>query len=170
MRKRGLPYRIYGGLSFYQRKEIKDVLAYLRLIINPADEEALKRIINFPGRGIGQTTVDRLIVAANAANTTIFELLKHIQTSHINLNSGIKTKLSNFCTMIESFKVMNHGANAFELAEHVCRVSGLIIEFKKDGTPEGVTRMENVEELLNGIKDFVAVSYTHLTLPTILLV
>ena len=155
LRKRGLPYRIYGGLSFYQRKEIKDVLAYLRLIINPADEEALKRIINFPGRGIGQTTVDRLIVAANAANTTIFELLKHIQTSHINLNSGIKTKLSNFCTMIESFQVMNHGANAFELTEHVCRVSGLIREFKKDGTPEGVTRMENVEELLNGIKDFV---------------
>ena len=155
LRKRGLPYRIYGGLSFYQRKEIKDVLAYLRLIINPADEEALKRIINFPGRGIGQTTVDRLIVAANAANTTIFELLKHIQTSHINLNSGIKTKLSNFCSMIESFQVMNQGANAFELTEHVCRVSGLIREFKKDGTPEGVTRMENVEELLNGIKDFV---------------
>ena len=117
LRKRGLPYRIYGGLSFYQRKEIKDVLAYLRLIINPADEEALKRIINFPGRGIGQTTVDRLIVAANAANTTIFELLKHIQTSHINLNSGIKTKLSNFCTMIESFQVMNQGANVFELTE-----------------------------------------------------
>ena len=155
LRKRGLPYRIYGGLSFYQRKEIKDVLAYLRLIINPADEEALKRIINFPGRGIGQTTVDRLIVAANAANTTIFELLKHIQTSQINLNSGIKTKLSNFCSMIESFQVMNQGANAFELTEHVCRVSGLIREFKKDGTPEGVTRMENVEELLNGIKDFV---------------
>ena len=99
-------------MSFYQRKEIKDVLAYLRLIINPADEEALKRIINFPGRGIGQTTVDRLIVAANAANTTIFELLKHIQTSQINLNSGIKTKLSNFCSMIESFQVMNQGANA----------------------------------------------------------
>jgi DNA helicase-2/ATP-dependent DNA helicase PcrA len=155
LRKRGLPYRIYGGLSFYQRKEIKDVLAYLRLIINPADEEALKRIINFPGRGIGQTTVDRLIVAANAANTTIFELLKHIQTSQINLNSGIKTRLSNFCSMIESFQVMNQGANAFELTEHVCRVSGLIREFKKDGTPEGVTRMENVEELLNGIKDFV---------------
>ena len=155
LRKRGLPYRIYGGLSFYQRKEIKDVLAYLRLIINPADEEALKRIINFPGRGIGQTTVDQLIVAANAANTTIFELLKHIQTSQINLNSGIKTKLSNFCSMIESFQVMNQGANAFELTEHVCRVSGLIREFKKDGTPEGVTRMENVEELLNGIKDFV---------------
>ena len=155
LRKRGIPYRIYGGLSFYQRKEIKDVLAYLRLIINPADEEALKRIINFPGRGIGQTTVDRLIVAASAANTTIFDVLKHIQSVQINLNAGTKTKLSNFCTMIESFQVMNQSANAFDLAEHVCRVSGLIKEFKKDGTPEGVTRMENVEELLNGIKDFV---------------
>ena len=155
LRKRNIPYKIFGGLSFYQRKEIKDTLAYLRIIINPKDEESLKRIINYPTRGIGQTTVDRLVVAANAANTTIFELLKHIQTSQINLNSGIKTKLSNFCSMIESFQVMNHGANAFELAEHVCRVSGLIREFKKDGTPEGVTRMENVEELLNGIKDFV---------------
>ena len=155
LRKRGIPYRIYGGLSFYQRKEIKDVLAYLRLIINPADEEALKRVINFPARGIGQTSIDRLIVAANAANTTIFDILKHINSHDINLNSGIKTKLSNFCTMIKSFQVMNQGANAFELAEHVCRVSGLIKEFKKDGTPEGVTRMENIEELLNGIKDFV---------------
>ena len=155
LRKRGIPYRIYGGLSFYQRKEIKDVLAYLRLIINPADEEALKRVINFPGRGIGQTTIDRLIVAANAANTTIFDILKHVQSIQINLNAGTKTKLSNFCTMIESFQVMNQNANAFELAEHVCRVSGLIKEFKKDGTPEGITQMENVEELLNGIKDFV---------------
>ena len=127
----------------------------MRLISKPADEEALKRVINFPARGIGQTSIDRLMVAANAANTTIFDILKHINSHDINLNSGIKTKLSNFCTMIESFQVMNQGANAFELAEHVCRVSGLIKEFKKDGTPEGVTRMENIEELLNGIKDFV---------------
>ena len=112
-------------LSFYQRKEIKDVLAYLRLIINPADEEALKRVINFPARGIGQTTIERLIVAANSETTSIFDILKHIQTNQINLNAGIKTKLSNFCTMIESFQVMNQTANAFELAEHVCRVSGL---------------------------------------------
>ena len=155
LRKRGIPYRIYGGLSFYQRKEIKDVLAYLRLIINPADEEALKRVINFPARGIGQTTIERLIVAANSETTSIFDILKQIQTNQINLNAGIKTKLSNFCTMIESFQVMNQTANAFELAEHVCRVSGLIKELKKDGTPEGITRMENIEELLNGIKDFV---------------
>ena len=155
LRKRGINYRIYGGLSFYQRKEIKDVLSYLRLIVNPADEEALKRIINFPGRGIGQTTIDRLIVAANAAGVSIFELIKNIHSFQINLNSGTKTKLTNFCTMIESFQVMNQTTNAFELTEHVCRVSGLIRELKNDGTPEGITRMENVEELLNGIKDFV---------------
>jgi len=155
LRKRGLEYRIYGGLSFYQRKEIKDVLSYLRIIINPSDEEALKRIINFPGRGIGQTTIDRLIVSANEHNKTIFEILKHLNELPININAGTKTKLQNFTTMIESFKVMSQTANAFDLAEHVCKASGLIQEFKKDGTPEGINRMENIEELLNGIKDFV---------------
>jgi len=155
LRKRGLDYRIYGGLSFYQRKEIKDVLSYLRIIINPADEEALKRIINFPGRGIGQTALDRLIIASNEHNKSIFEILKHIHELPININAGTKTKLQNFTTMIESFKVMSQSANAFDLAEHVCKVSGLIQEFKKDGTPEGISRMENIEELLNGIKDFV---------------
>ena len=155
LRKRGLDYRIYGGLSFYQRKEIKDVLSYLRIIINPADEEALKRIINFPGRGIGQTTIDRLIVSANEYDKSIFEVLKNLHELPININGGTKTKLQNFATMIESFQVMSKTTNAFDLAEHVCKASGLIQEFKKDGTPEGMTRMENIEELLNGIKDFV---------------
>lgn len=155
LRKRDIPYRIYGGLSFYQRKEIKDVLSYLRLVINPADEEALKRIINFPARGIGQTTIDKLIVAANGYNKTIFEVMKHIDKTEVNVNSGTKTKLQDFVTMIESFQVMNQNTNAFELSEHVVMVSGLIREFNKDGSPEGVTRMENIEELLNGIKDFV---------------
>lgn len=155
LRKRNIPYRIYGGQSFYQRKEIKDVLSYLRLIINPADEEALKRVINFPARGIGQTTVDRLIVAANGYNRSIFEVMKHIDKVNININSGTKTKLQNFVTMIESFQVMNQTANAFELADHVTKVTGLIREFRNDGTPEGIAKMENIEELLNGIKDFV---------------
>ncbi|RZN84106.1 MAG: ATP-dependent DNA helicase [Winogradskyella sp.] len=155
LRKRDIPYRIYGGLSFYQRKEIKDVLSYLRLIINPADEEALKRIINFPARGIGQTTIDRLIVAASGYNKTIFEILKGIDDIEININGGTRNKLKNFVTMIESFQVMNTNANAFELADHVVKVSGLIKEFNKDGTPEGVAKMENIEELLNGIGDFV---------------
>tara|TARA_B110000003_G_scaffold144141_1_gene145249 strand:+ start:65 stop:2386 length:2322 start_codon:yes stop_codon:yes gene_type:complete len=155
LRKRGLDYRIYGGLSFYQRKEIKDILSYLRIIINPADEEALKRIINFPVRGIGQTTIDRLVVYANEYNQSIFEILRNINNLDININTGIKTKLQNFATMIESFQVMSKTTNAFDLAEYVCKVSGLIKEFKKDGTPEGISRMENIEELLNGIKDFV---------------
>ncbi|MDO1500419.1 3'-5' exonuclease [Winogradskyella maritima] len=155
LRKRDIPYRIYGGLSFYQRKEIKDVLSYLRLILNPADEEALKRVINFPARGIGQTTVDRLIVTANAEDKTIFEVIQNISNLDININRGTQGKLQDFATMIESFQVMNTNANAFELAEHVVKVTGLIREFNKDGTPEGVAKMENIEELLNGIKDFV---------------
>lgn len=155
LRKRNIPYRIFGGLSFYQRKEIKDVVSYLRLILNPSDEEALKRVINYPGRGIGQTTIDRLVVAANEYNRTIFDLLKNIDTAEVNINNGTKNKLRDFVTLIESFQVMNKTATAFELAEHVVKASGLMREFNKDGTPEGVTRLENVEELLNGIKDFV---------------
>ncbi|WP_223033308.1 ATP-dependent helicase [Hanstruepera marina] len=155
LRKRDIPYRIYGGLSFYQLKEIKDVLSYLRLVINPADEEALKRVINYPARGIGQTTLDKLIVAANGYERTIFEVLENIDKIDVGINSGTKTKLKNFVTLIRSFQVMNEMANAFELAEHVVKASGLIREFNKDGTPEGVARMENIEELLNGIKDFV---------------
>ncbi|WP_142786264.1 ATP-dependent helicase [Changchengzhania lutea] len=155
LRKRDIPYRIYGGTSFYQRKEIKDVLSYLRLIINPADEEALKRVINFPPRGIGQTTVDKLIVSANGYNRTIFEVMKHIDKTDVKVNSGTKTKLQNFVTLIESFQVLNQTADVFQLADHVTRTTGLIREFNKDGTPEGVARMENIEELLNGMKDFV---------------
>tara|TARA_R110002012_G_scaffold206357_3_gene376244 strand:- start:55922 stop:58255 length:2334 start_codon:yes stop_codon:yes gene_type:complete len=155
LRKRDIPYRIYGGLSFYQRKEIKDVLSYLRLIINPADEEALKRVINYPARGIGQTTMDRLVVAANGYGKTIFEVLQNINSLDINVNSGARNKLQDFTTLIESFQVMNKTANAFELADHVVKASGVIRELNKDSTPEGVARMENIEELLNGIKDFV---------------
>ncbi|MFD2552191.1 ATP-dependent helicase [Bizionia sediminis] len=155
LRKRDIPYRIYGGLSFYQRKEIKDVLSYLRLIINPADEEALKRVINYPARGIGQTTMDRLVVAANNYGKTIFEVIQNIDTLPVNIHGGARNKLKDFTTLIESFQVMNKTANAFDLAEHVTKASGLIRELKKDSTPEGVARMENIEELLNGIRDFV---------------
>ncbi|MEP5341268.1 MAG: UvrD-helicase domain-containing protein [Algibacter sp.] len=155
LRKRDIPYRIYGGTSFYQRKEIKDVLGYLRLVINPADEEALKRVINFPPRGIGQTTIDKLIVSANGYNRTIFEVMKNIDKTNVKVNAGTKTKLQNFVTLVESFQVLNQTADVFELAEHVTRTTGIIKEFNKDGTPEGVTRMENIEELLNGMKDFV---------------
>ena len=155
LRKRDIPYRIYGGLSFYQRKEIKDVLAYLRVIINPADEEALKRIINYPARGIGQTTVDKLIVAANAYNKSIFEVLEQIDQVDIKINSGTKTKLNNFVTLIKSYQIINANADVFAITDHVVKTAGLIKELNKDGTPEGVAKMENVEELLNGMGDFV---------------
>ncbi len=155
LRKRDIPYRIYGGLSFYQRKEIKDVLSYLRLVINPKDEEALKRIINFPSRGIGQTTLDRLTVAANHYKRSIFEVIENLDKIDLKINSGTKRKLEDFITMIKSFQIMNEGADAFTLAEHVAKKTGLLLEFKKDGTPEGIGKMENIEELLNGIKDFV---------------
>jgi DNA helicase-2/ATP-dependent DNA helicase PcrA len=155
LRKSDIPYRIYGGLSFYQRKEIKDVLAYLRIVINPKDEEALKRIINFPARGIGQTTVDKLVVAANHYGRSIFEVIENLAKLELKINGGTMRKLDNFVTMIKSFQIMNEGSDAFTLAEHVAKKTGLLLEFKKDGTPEGIGRMENIEELLNGIQDFV---------------
>ncbi len=155
LRKRDIPYRIYGGLSFYQRKEIKDVLSYLRLVINPKDEEALKRIINFPTRGIGQTTIDKLVVAANHYDRSIFEVMENIAKIDLKINAGTKRKLEDFVTMIKSFQIMNEGADAFTLAEHISKKTGILLEFKKDGTPEGIAKMENIEELLNGIKDFV---------------
>lgn len=155
LRKKDIPYRIYGGLSFYQRKEIKDVLAYLRLIINPKDEEALKRVINFPARGIGGTTLDKLTVAANHYQRSIFEVMENLDKISLSINSGTKNKLTNFVNMIKSFQIMNENSDAFTLAEHVAKKTGLLLEFKKDGTPEGIARMENIEELLNGIKDFV---------------
>ena len=155
LRKRDIPYRIYGGLSFYQRKEIKDVLSYLRLVINPKDEEALKRIINFPARGIGQTTLDKLTVAANHYNRSIFEVIQNLDKINLKINAGTQRKLQDFTTMIQSFQIMNETADAFVMAEHVAKKSGILLEFKKDGTPEGIGNMENIEELLNGIKDFV---------------
>ncbi|MDB4264491.1 UvrD-helicase domain-containing protein [bacterium] len=155
LRKRDIPYRIYGGLSFYQRKEIKDVLSYLRMVINPKDEEALKRIINFPARGIGGTTIDKLVVAANHYNRSIFEVMENIDKIDLKINSGTKRKLQDFVTMIKSFQVMNETTDAFALSEHVAKKTGILLEFKKDGTPEGIGKMENIEELLNGIKDFV---------------
>jgi len=155
LRKKDIPYRIYGGLSFYQRKEIKDVLYYLRLVLNPKDEEALKRVINYPARGIGQTTIERLIVTANQYNRSVFEVMQNIDKVEININKGTKAKLSDFVTMIQSFQVLNDSFDAFQITEHVSKKSGLLTDLKKDGTPEGIARIENIEELLNGMRDFV---------------
>lgn len=155
LRKRDIPYRIYGGLSFYQRKEIKDVLCYLRLVINPKDEEALVRVINYPARGIGDSTVEKLTVAANHYKRSIFEVMENIDKIDLKLNSGTKRKLEDFVTMIKSFQVINEQQDAFVLTEHVAKKTGLIQELKKDGTPEGIARIENIETLMGGIKDFI---------------
>ena len=154
LRKRDIPYRIYGGLSFYQRKEIKDVLCYLRLVINPKDEEALVRVINYPARGIGDTTIEKLTVAANHYKRSIFEIMQNIDRIDLKLNSGTKQKLQDFVTMIQSFQVLNENHDAFYLTDHVSKKTGLVQELKKDATPEGMARIQNIEELLNGIKDF----------------
>ena len=155
LRKRDIPYRIYGGLSFYQRKEIKDVLAYLRLVINPKDEEALMRVINYPTRGIGQTTLDKLVVAAKETGMSVFELLSPENRSSVKVNASTSNRLEDFATMIRSYQILAESADAFTLTEHVIKKSGLVLEMKKDGTPEGIARLENMEELLNGIQDFV---------------
>ena len=156
LRKRDIPYRIYGGLSFYQRKEIKDMLAYLRLIINPNDEEALVRIINFPARGIGETTIEKLTLAANHYKKSIFEIMYNVnKLPELHINSTTKQKLTDFVVMILNLQALNQRANVFEVAEQVAKKTGLLQEFKKDGTPEGIAKMENIEEMLNGMKDFV---------------
>ena len=154
LRKRDIPYRIYGGLSFYQRKEIKDILAYLRLVVNPNDEESLKRIINYPPRGIGQTTVDKLVVASKNNNLPLFETLDRASELGVPINSGTLEKLMNFATLIKRFQIENESFNAFEITDLITKKVGIVQELKKDATPEGIARIENIEELLNGIRDF----------------
>ena len=154
LRKRNIPYKIFGGLSFYQRKEIKDILAYLRVIINPKDEESLKRIINYPPRGIGQTTIDKLVVGAKEHGLSLFQTAEKSGSLGIGINSGTVNKLEQFVTLIKSFQIFNETANAFEIADEVTKKTHIVSDLKKDGTPEGVSKIENIEELLNGIKDF----------------
>ena len=155
LRKRDIPYRIYGGLSFYQRKEIKDLVAYMRLIVNPKDEESLKRVINFPSRGIGQATLDKLIIGAKNHGISLFETVQNAPKLNLSLNAGTLKKLESFANLILSLQIENQNSNAFEISDKVTKKSGLVLELKKDGTPEGVSKIENIEELLNGIRDFV---------------
>ncbi|MEK6450511.1 MULTISPECIES: ATP-dependent helicase [Myroides] len=155
LRKKDIPYRIYGGLSFYQRKEIKDVLSYLRLVINPKDEEALVRVINYPARGIGNTTMDKLTIAANHYKRSIYEIIEHIDKIDLKITAGTRNKLSDFGLMIKAFQALDETMDAYQLTEHIAKKTGLVQELRKDTTPEGITRMENIEELLNGIKDFI---------------
>jgi DNA helicase-2/ATP-dependent DNA helicase PcrA len=155
LRRKNISYQVYGGLSFYQRKEIKDILAYLRVIVNPNDEESIKRIINYPTRGIGQTTMDKLLIYANDKNISLFETLKNLSLDEIKINSGTKNKLNQFFLLIKSFQLLNESLNAFEIAEEVLKRIGIINVLKLDGTPESISRIENIEELINGIKDFI---------------
>ncbi len=155
LRKKDIKYRIFGGISFYQRKEIKDVLAYLRLLINTNDEEALKRIINYPARGIGQTTLDRLTVKANELDISIFSLIEQLEVVDINLNAGIRRKLSDFVIMMKSFEVFMLSHNAFEVANEVVTKTRILRDLEQGGMPEDISRVENIQELLNGLQDFI---------------
>ena len=155
LRKKNIPYRVYGGLSFYQRKEIKDVLAYLRLLINEGDEQAFKRIINFPARGIGQTTLNKITIEAKKYNVSDYIFIKQYIKSTEVFNNSTKSKLLDFVIMIESLKVKTDSLNVFDVAKEVLRQSGLYSLYKNDESLEGVNRIQNIEELLNGIKDFV---------------
>jgi DNA helicase-2/ATP-dependent DNA helicase PcrA len=155
LRKMNIPYRIYGGLSFYKRKEIKDLIAYFRLVINPNDEEALKRIINVPVRGIGKTTLEKLTVTSTEKDKTMWELIQDPAQNPCGFNSGTLQRLNDFVTMIRSFTVKLKIDNAFDLASHIATSSGLLRELYQDKTPEGLSRYENIQELLNGIKEFV---------------
>lgn len=155
LRKLNIPYKIYGGLSFYQRKEIKDALAYFRLSINHNDDESLKRIINYPTRGIGQTTIDKIMIAAMEHDISMWQVLDNLKDFNTGINSGTATKISEFTTMIKTFSMMIPYKDAFECANHIAVTSGVVKDLYHDKTPEGVSRYENIQELLNGIKDFV---------------
>ena len=155
LRKKNISYRVYGGLSFYQRKEIKDVLAYLRLLINADDEQAFKRIINFPARGIGQTTLNKIAVEAKNSSVSDYIFIKDLLKSSEILNNSTKNKLLDFVVMIESIKNKIEHADVFDITKEVLKQSRLYNLYKNDESLEGINRIQNIEELLNGIKDFV---------------
>ena len=156
MRKRNMPYRIYGGLSFYQRKEIKDVIAYFRLVVNPNDEEAFKRIINYPARGIGDTTVGKIIAAATDNKVSLWTVLCEPLSYALNFNKGTVSKLQKFRDLINDLIKDLTQKNASELGEDIIRNSGIINDVCQDNSPENLSRKENIEELMNGMRDFCA--------------
>lgn len=154
LRKRSVPYRIYGGLSFYQRKEIKDVIAYFRLVVNPFDEEAFKRIINFPARGIGQTTLNKIVGTARLHNVSLWAVIGMSLEYNLDVNAGTAKKLREFRELIDSFIADLPTLSAYELAARILKESGIARDAYQDQTPEGTSRQENLQELLGGINEF----------------
>ena len=154
LRKRGLPYKIYGGLSFYQRKEIKDLIAYFRMCVNPNDEEAFKRVINYPARGIGQTTVAKILATATQHEVSLWSIINNPEQYGLGVNKGTLTKIGSFREMIESFIENVHKMPANQIGTMIVKQSGIIAEIYQDTTPENLSRQENVEELMNGMQDF----------------
>ncbi|SHF38234.1 DNA helicase-2 / ATP-dependent DNA helicase PcrA [Chryseobacterium takakiae] len=157
LRRKNIPYKVYGGLSFYQRKEVKDLIAYLRLLVNENDSEALMRIINYPARGIGETTQNKLVVFADAQNVSVSKVLDNLPmySPHLGFNNGVLNKLSDFWSMIKAFQVLLKTETAYSVAMEVAKRSGLIKFLKDDQTPEGISRVENVQELMNSMQGFI---------------
>jgi len=154
LRRKGIPYKIHGGQSFYQRKEIKDLISYFRMLVNPNDEEALKRIINYPARGIGKTTMDKVAITANNNQKSIWEIINHLNQYNIEINAGAQTKITGFVEMIKNFTALLDTKNAFDLGNDVASTTGILKELYSDKTPEGISRYDNIQELLNGLKEF----------------
>ncbi|HEV2481848.1 MAG TPA: UvrD-helicase domain-containing protein, partial [Puia sp.] len=152
LRRMAIPYTMFGGISFYQRKEIKDFLAYLRVIVNPRDEEGLKRIINYPARGIGKTTIDKAVLEANTRNISLWEVLE--SAAMFGFKAGTLEAIDNFVLMIRSFASMLGIKNAYDVAVHVGKQTSIVKELFNDKTTEGLARYENIQELLNSIKEF----------------
>ena len=155
MRKDGIPYRIYGGLSFYQRKEIKDVIAYFRVVVNPNDEEALRRIINYPARGIGDTTVGKIVETANRHQVSLWQVIQQPIVFDLNLAKGTLTKLEAFKTLIEGWSTRVEQEDAYELGHSIIMESGISKDIYSSSNPEDLSRQENLEEFLGGMQDFV---------------
>lgn len=154
LRKRSIPYRIYGGLSFYQRKEVKDVVAYFRLAVNPHDEEAFKRVINYPARGIGNTTLGKLTEAAGRCEVSLWKVLCEPLSYGVELNKGTYTKLQGFRDLISEFVTLAREQDAYTLGMELVKRSGIMAEIYQDRSPENMSRQENIEELVNGMRDF----------------
>ncbi|KAA6351989.1 ATP-dependent DNA helicase PcrA [termite gut metagenome] len=169
LRRHGILYRIYGGLSFYQRKEIKDVIAYFRLVVNPNDEEAFKRIVNYPARNIGEVTVAKILTSARNNEVNLWEILCKPLTYELPISKNTSAKLQNFCELIESFRINVREKNAYEMSVDIIRRSGIMNDVYSDNLPENRDRKENMEELINGIHDFCSIRQEEESHPPVLL-